>query len=386
MVDAGFETQSPVSLWWSADGLTMIPVSTANPLPTTGGGGSGGGAITAPIGQTTDALSVAVTLSTDQTDIYSGTEALKVAIINPADGTPLGYNTPTNVVGPTAVGSAAANPPILVAGTADATGTGNIQVLKVSSGGVVSANTAQVNGVTTLTGTGATGTGSQRVTVAVDSATIAGTASAVGHGTAAAALRVELPTDGTGVVGLAAGTAVIGHVIADSGSTTAVTGNVTVVGSAASLATASGNPVQIGVRASVSSTPPTAATDGQIIYAQATETGKSVVKPYSVKESCWTGAANTTGTGAQTLASAGATGIKTYITSLQIGRTDTATTSLICTLNDSATSIVVVPGAGGATNIVFPVPLATTAATAFTVTPGTGVTTLYITAQGYYGL
>lgn len=61
-----------------------------------------------------------------------------------------------------------------------------------------------------------------------------------GHGTAAQALRVELPTDGTGVIAtvgavtaitdpLPAGTNVIGHVITDSGSTTAVTGNVTVV-------------------------------------------------------------------------------------------------------------------------------------------------------------
>lgn len=40
-----------------------------------------------------------------------------------------------------------------------------------------SVNTAQVNAVTVLTGTGATGTGSQRVTVAVDSATVAGSAS-----------------------------------------------------------------------------------------------------------------------------------------------------------------------------------------------------------------
>ncbi len=61
-----------------------------------------------------------------------------------------------------------------------------------------------------------------------------------GHGTAAQALRVELPTDGTGVIAtvgavtaltnaLPAGTNVIGHVITDTGSTTAVTGNVTVV-------------------------------------------------------------------------------------------------------------------------------------------------------------
>ena len=41
---------------------------------------------------------------------------------------------------------------------------------------MVSSNTAQVNGVTTLTGTGATGTGAQRVTVATDQATNAGAA------------------------------------------------------------------------------------------------------------------------------------------------------------------------------------------------------------------
>lgn len=51
---------------------------------------------------------------------------------------------------------------------------------------------------------------------------VAGSAIAQGHGTAATAIRVELPTDGTGVVGIAAGTAVIGHVITDTGSTTVV--------------------------------------------------------------------------------------------------------------------------------------------------------------------
>lgn len=40
-----------------------------------------------------------------------------------------------------------------------------------------SVNVAQINGVTPLMGTGATGTGAQRVTVAVDSATVAGSAS-----------------------------------------------------------------------------------------------------------------------------------------------------------------------------------------------------------------
>lgn len=38
-----------------------------------------------------------------------------------------------------------------------------------------------------------------------------------GHGTASGALRVELPTDGTGIVGLAAGTNAIGKLAANSG-------------------------------------------------------------------------------------------------------------------------------------------------------------------------
>lgn len=63
-----------------------------------------------------------------------------------------------------------------------------------------SVNTSQINGVTPLMGNGASGTGAQRVTIANDS---------------------------TGQIALAAGSAVIGHTINDSGSTTAVTGTVT---------------------------------------------------------------------------------------------------------------------------------------------------------------
>lgn len=62
-------------------------------------------------------------------------------------------------------------------------------------------NTKFINSASINVGTGAASTGTQRVAVASDSSII-----------------------------LAAGSAVIGHVIADSGSTTAVTGNVTVVG------------------------------------------------------------------------------------------------------------------------------------------------------------
>lgn len=69
-----------------------------------------------------------------------------------------------------------------------------------------SVNTAQVNGVTTLTGTGATGTGAQRVTVAVDSATNAGSAPVVGSGTQATAPRTTLATDSPGIITLGGAT------------------------------------------------------------------------------------------------------------------------------------------------------------------------------------
>lgn len=90
--------------------------------------------------------------------------------------------------------------------------------------------------------TGATGASSPRVTVAVDSATVAGSAS------------------------LPAGSAVIGHVIVDTTSTTAVTQatasnlNAQVVGTVAAAAADSGNPVKVGCK--YNSTLPTY-TDGQ---------------------------------------------------------------------------------------------------------------------------
>ena len=95
------------------------------------------------------------------------------------------------VFGPTAVGSAAANPPVLTGGTADGTAAGNVGVWKIVSG-VGSANVAQVNGTTTLVNTGAVGAGAQRVAVGTDTATIAGSA----PGTAGAASTNVLSVQG----------------------------------------------------------------------------------------------------------------------------------------------------------------------------------------------
>jgi hypothetical protein len=77
------------------------------------------------------------------------------------------------VFGPTAAGSPAANPPVIIGGTSDGTATGSVTNWKIVSG-IGYLNLAQVNAVTVLTGAGATGTGSQRVTVAQDATTVAG--------------------------------------------------------------------------------------------------------------------------------------------------------------------------------------------------------------------
>lgn len=74
--------------------------------------------------------------------------------------------------------------------------------------------------------------------VAADIIKVAGSAISQGHGTAATAIRVELPTDGTGVVGLIAGTTVVGKFGIDQttpGTTNFVAANITqVAGSAIS--------------------------------------------------------------------------------------------------------------------------------------------------------
>lgn len=121
----------------------------------------------------------------------------------------------------------------------------------ITPSGTQDVNIKQIGGTTVLTGSGATGAGSERVTVAVDSATVAGSASlpsgtnVIGHvitdsgsttvATQTTASNLNATVVGTGTFAVQntaatpAGTNVIGHVISDSGSTTAVTGNVTVV-------------------------------------------------------------------------------------------------------------------------------------------------------------
>lgn len=98
----------------------------------------------------------------------------------------------------------------LPAGAAQETG-GNLATLAGAiTASVVQANTKQVNGVTTLAGAGATGTGSQRVTTAQDTTTVAGSAPGTAGTPSAQVVSVQ---------GVAGGTAqpVSGTVTANAG-------------------------------------------------------------------------------------------------------------------------------------------------------------------------
>lgn len=192
---------------------------------------------TPSLGQTTMSASVPVAIASNQTALpvtgtfWQATQPVSGTFWQATQPVSLASVPGHSVFGPTAVGSPAANPPVLFAGTANATATGNVQVAKVDTAGTVftdavlggnlltamatgvgtpgsaapgtglyvggdvagtfrgwsfsnptgtvyagKTDLVALNGTTVLTGTGATGTGAQRVTVATDQATNAGAA------------------------------------------------------------------------------------------------------------------------------------------------------------------------------------------------------------------
>lgn len=93
---------------------------------------------------------------------------------------------------------------------------------------------------------------------------------------------------------------------------------------------------------------------------------------------------STTGSAATTLAAAPAAG-RWYIQGVQCGRDDAGTAAIDVTLDDTASTLLVLPnsGGGGGNNQSYNPPLAVAPLTAFTFTPSAGVTTTRCNAQGY---
>lgn len=212
----------------------------------------------------------------------------------------------------------------------------------------------------------------------VNLAGINGTPPVVGHGVAAAALRVELPTDGTGTVGLIAGAAQVGLVSVSNGQT-------------ASGTTITGNPVRVGMEARTTNKPAVASTAA--INAIANSVGVQIIKPYSINDLDWSypaaaaGISNTTT--AVTIKAAHATE-RNYITGLQLS-SDALGAATEFAIRDGAAGTVlwrVKIGTAGIVNpvsVTFPSPLRGTAATLLEVVTLTASITgaVYFNAQGY---
>lgn len=268
----------------------------------------------------------------------------------------------------------------------------------------LSTNLAQVNGVTVLTGTGATGTGSQRMTVAQDVNTIAG--SAVGSaGTASAqVISIQGIASMTPVQVSQATAASLNATIVGTGTAGSAAGGILTVQGVASMTPFLSNPgtaANWGVGATGSATPanaisngfdaqsaePSKATTGNLTAAFGDLTGKLVTSPYANRENMVRGSASATGTGATTLIAAGGASVKTYVTDVECGRSDAGTSAITVTFSDAAATILVLPnsGGGGGNNKTFNVPLVTAANTAFTFTSGTSTTTVFCSAQGFSG-
>jgi hypothetical protein len=115
----------------------------------------------------------------------------------------------------------------------------------------------------------------------------------------------------------------------------------------------------------------------------------TVTSQTAASASQWRGSSGAqTGTGAVSVSNSSLASNYTYITDLECGRSDAATAALTITLNDGATTVLVVPnsGGGGGWTKTFATPLKVSGAlgAALTVTAGSAVTSYYCSAQGFF--
>lgn len=205
-----------------------------------------------------------------------------------------------------------------------------------------STNVSQINAVTPLMGNGVTGTGSLRVTIASDN--------------------------------------------------TANSNPWLVVGSAAHSAASSGNPVRVGGRVQTAADTTLVAGDATDIFM--TTGGAQIVKQFAIPELDWQYAAAASGilntTTAVTVKTAGAAGIRNYITGIQVMSEALGAATELAVRDGAAGTVIwrIKIGTGGITtgqNYVFQTPLKGTAATLLEVVTLTASVTgaVYVNCQGF---
>lgn len=227
-----------------------------------------------------------------------------------------------------------------------------------------------------------------------------GVATATGHGTASGAVRVELPTDGTGQVTIVPsgtqsvnllqlnGTAVVaGHGTAAGALRVELptdgTGVVGAQGLAASGTAVAGNPVLMGARAATAN--PTAVANGQAVSLLTDKLGRFINAGFALPETYLDGSITSTATGAATIIASPGTANVINITDLELS--NSGTTAVLATFNNTGSTVVLLPPGGGReSHLQTPIKTAAGAAFTFTCAPAPSGGTIYASAQGFSSL
>lgn len=108
--------------------------------------------------------------------------------------------------------------------------------------------------------------------------------------------------------------------------------------------------------------------------------------PYAAKGQMIRGTGSATTTTAANISNFTAIpNVKNYIVAAQCFRSDTGTSPMYVTLNDSASTVIGLPNGGAGNNPVYSIPLVTAANTQLTFTESANTSTVYCNAQGYQG-
>ena len=114
--------------------------------------------------------------------------------------------------------------------------------------------------------------------------------------------------------------------------------------------------------------------------------GKQIVMPYSINQQFVKGSASATGTTSTSLITAVASN-SIYLTSVQVMNTGTVTSQILLQDGNGGTTLAYAQApAGGGSNITFPVPIKNTSGNAWYFAAGSASSTIYVSAQGYYGV
>lgn len=315
------------------------------------------------------------TLSTDLAGNLRTTGSFSIAA-----GTLLSVSGSTNLSLATGQTISVTGSTNLVLGTGSAT-IGNVGI----TGNVVVSGSTNLTLASLPTGTNNIGIVSISATSnSVNVATFGGTNAQTGSGTATGALRVELANNGTGLVGLNTGTNSIGKISDITTSVVPGTG-ATNLGKAEDAGHSSGDTgVSIlGVRNDALAAYTSA--DADYTTCAVDSAGRFIINLYAPTTTYVSGTTTITSSTADFLVvSAPAAGLRNYITAIQIG--NTGSTSTLVTFKDGASGSTLgftIAPAGGGSNIVYPIPLRTTQATAFAVAGASATTSLYVSAQGF---